>query len=211
MAFALSFLKSQLLTWLPYPNDDFSGQTIIVTGANTGLGLEAARHLVRLNAEKVIIACRTTSKGEAAKLNILQTTKAKKDVVEVWQLDLSDYDSIRAFAKKVQTLKRLDAFIQNAGIMTRKWAMVQGVESTISVNVISGVLCALMVLPKLRETGKTYGTKTRLSFVGSDLQAVAKFVEADTNGSLLDSLNVQKEDLADRCVPGCADRYMLLC
>ena len=51
--FIISYFKSQLLTSLPVPDQDFTGQTIVVTGLNTGLGLEAARHFVRLHADKV--------------------------------------------------------------------------------------------------------------------------------------------------------------
>jgi retinol dehydrogenase-12 len=81
------FIYHQLLTRLPYPETDFSGKTVIVTGANIGLGLEAARHFSRLNAKRVILAVRSASKGEAAKQDIEASTK--KNNVEVWELDLS--------------------------------------------------------------------------------------------------------------------------
>lgn len=48
MALQPTFFKSQLLTKLPYPSKKFTGQTLIVTGSNVGIGLEAARHFVRL-------------------------------------------------------------------------------------------------------------------------------------------------------------------
>lgn len=70
-----------------YPTTDCTGRTIIVTGANTGLGKEAVRHLVQLNAERVILTSRVASKGEAAAKDIEQTT-GRKGVVEVWDLDL---------------------------------------------------------------------------------------------------------------------------
>ena len=59
---ALKFLKEQLLTTLPYPQESAAGQTVIVTGANVGLGFEAARHFVRLGAAKVILAVRDQQK-----------------------------------------------------------------------------------------------------------------------------------------------------
>jgi NAD(P)-dependent dehydrogenase (short-subunit alcohol dehydrogenase family) len=83
MGFMFDFLKSQLFFRLPYPTSNFGGQTVVVTGSNTGLGLEAARHIVRLGADKVILAVRNTSKGEAAAQDILASTKARKNVVEV--------------------------------------------------------------------------------------------------------------------------------
>ncbi|KAH7381518.1 hypothetical protein BKA66DRAFT_530648 [Pyrenochaeta sp. MPI-SDFR-AT-0127] len=199
MGFALQFLKSQLFTRLPYPTSDFSGQTVIVTGSNTGLGLEAARHIVRLGASKVILAVRTIAKGEAAARQIIESTNAKENVIEVWQLDLSDYESVKAFGARVQTLERLDALVQNAGILTRHFELVQDNESHITVNVISATLVGLLALPKLQETSRVFGVRTRLSFVGSDLQYIAKYKEAETSGSILEAL-AKKEgvDMGDR-------------
>jgi NAD(P)-dependent dehydrogenase (short-subunit alcohol dehydrogenase family) len=55
MVFAVEYMCSQMIMTPSYSTNNFSGQTVIVTGSNTGLGLKAARHLVRLNAEKVIL------------------------------------------------------------------------------------------------------------------------------------------------------------
>lgn len=78
-----------------------------------GLGKEAARHYVRLNAEKVIIACRSIEKGEAAARDIEQST-GRKGVVEVWQLDLSSYENVKQFAERAKGLRRLDSIVENA-------------------------------------------------------------------------------------------------
>lgn len=199
MGYIATFLHSQLFVKLPYPKSDFSGQTVIVTGSNTGLGLEAARHIARLGAAKIILACRTISKGEKAAADITESEHLTKNRVEVWQLDLSNYDSVKAFAKRVEQLDRLDAFIQNAGILTTKYQLEEGEESTITVNVTSATLLGLSVLPKLRESAKKYGVRGRLSFVGSDLQYIAKFKEAEATGSLYDALNdKEKVDMEDR-------------
>jgi NAD(P)-dependent dehydrogenase (short-subunit alcohol dehydrogenase family) len=199
LSFMPILLYSQLLVRIPYPTQSFAGQTIIVTGSNTGLGLEAARHLVRLGASKVILAVRTISKGEAAAENILASTKATKNTVEVWQLDLSDYESIKRFAKRVEGLERLDAVIQNAGILQNHFETIAGEEMHIRVNVIGALLLGLLVLPKLRESAKEFNTRTRLTFVGSDMQYVAVMKEAETQGSILDALNdEEKSDIGDR-------------
>ena len=113
MGWFIKFLYSQLFVRLPYPKSDFSGQTVIVIGSNTGLGLEAARHIARLGASKIILACRVVSKGETAAADITKSEHLTKGSIEVWQLDLADFDSVKAFAKRVESLGRLDAFIQN--------------------------------------------------------------------------------------------------
>ena len=199
MGFATTFLYSQLFVRLPYPKSDFSGQTIIVTGSNTGLGLEAARHFIRLKAAKVILAVRTISKGEAAAVEISESTNTPKSRVEVWQLDLSNSDSVKAFAARVDTLERLDAFVQNAGILTNIFTLVEGQESHIAINVTNAVLLGLLVMPKLRESAARYGVRGRLTFVGSDLQYIAKFKEKDVPGPLYDALSTKElTDMGDR-------------
>lgn len=191
MGFFPTFLYSQLFVTPKYPDHDFTGQTIIVTGSNVGLGFEAVRHLVRLNAARVIIACRTISKGEKAKEEILSSTKRKDDCIEVWKLDLSDYDSVKAFAERAEGLDRLDAVIENAGVSNSDWSFDEkGEETTIKTNVISTFLLALLLLPKLREAGKKYETKTRLEIVTSEMHHFAK-IDAAREENLYSSLAEQ--------------------
>lgn len=111
----LTFFYSQLFVTPKYPEQSCKGQVYIVTGANTGLGFEASRHLVRLGADKVILACRNLEKGEAAVKDIEVNTK-RIGVAEVWSLDLSSFESVKEFAKKVDTLPRIDAIVENAGM-----------------------------------------------------------------------------------------------
>ena len=131
MAALLTFLREQLFTTPTYPEKKHTGETIIVTGANSGLGFEAARHFTRLDAEKVILAVRSTEKGEAAKKSIEESTQ-RHGVVEVWPMDLCSYESVKQFAKRVEGLKRLDAIVENAGKATRKYEVAEDNESTIS-------------------------------------------------------------------------------
>ncbi|KAI9808730.1 MAG: hypothetical protein M1825_003882 [Sarcosagium campestre] len=202
MNIIFNFLYSQLFVSLPYPESDFSGQTVIVTGSNTGLGLECARHLVRLNAARVILAVRTVSKGEAAAADIIASTgnpKAKSRI-EVWALDLASYDSIKAFVARVSTtLDRLDAAVLNAGILTYNFELVNDQESQIAINSVSTVLLGLLLLPKLRKSAAEYGLQGRLSFVGSDVMYFARFNERHASGSLWDALRSEENvDMNDR-------------
>lgn len=187
MAAFLTFLYSQLFVSLPYPNTDYSGKTVIVTGSNVGLGHEAARHFTRLNAEKVILAVRSLEKGNAAKQSIEETT-GRKGAVEVWQLDLSSYESVKQFVKRAEGLKRLDAVVENAGIATREYRVAEDNESTITVNVVSTFLLALMILPKLRETATRYNVTPHLEIVSSEVHAFTDLPER-SSPNILEKLN----------------------
>ncbi|KAJ3005416.1 hypothetical protein HKX48_000689 [Thoreauomyces humboldtii] len=101
-------------------------------------------HVARLNCAKLIIACRTVSKGETARKDIEDVFAGKSETkVEVWQLDLGSYDNVKSFGKRVGALDRVDAIVENAGISTRKFALVEGHESTITTNVVSTFLLCL--------------------------------------------------------------------
>lgn len=157
------FLKSQLVP-LPYPTANFAGQTIIVTGANTGLGLEAARHFVRLGAAKVILACRDVEKGEAAVRGI----DAPLDVAEVWHVDLCNHESVKEFCARAQKLDRLDVLVENAAVKLPYYEEVESMETVITVNVISTFLMAMLLLPKLHLTGARNNVIPHLVIVGSN-------------------------------------------
>jgi retinol dehydrogenase 12 len=198
----LKFLYSQLFIRLPYPGSTFDGQTIIVTGSNVGLGLEAARHFTRLNAGKVILAVRNTEKGNAAKKSIEEST-GRKNVVEVWSLDLSSYDSVKAFAKRASQLPRLDIVVENAGIATYNYEVFEDHESTITTNVISTYLLALLLLPKLRESGQRHNNNPRpphLIIVSSEVHFLTPLPEKSApEGHLLSTLdNKSTANMRDR-------------
>lgn len=170
---------------LPYPTHDFTGQTIIVTGANTGLGLEAARHFVRLNAARVILAIRDEAKGNDAAQSIVQSTSTQ-GVTQVWPLDLSRRNSVEAFAKRVNSeLDRVDVVVENAGMLTKQFAMdpEDVCEATITVNVINTLYLGMLLLPKLRETSTRFPGRdgrpkeTVLTFVGSFVHFLTWFPE----------------------------------
>jgi len=115
----------------------------------------------------VIIGCRSVEKGEVAKKDIEESTK-RTGAVEVWQVDLSSYESVKQFCNRAQKLERLDIVTENAGIATPKYQVVEGMESTITVNVISTFLTALLLLPKLRADAIKFNILPRLTIVASD-------------------------------------------
>ncbi|KAI8623136.1 putative short-chain dehydrogenase/reductase family protein [Xylariaceae sp. FL1651] len=197
-----SYFKSHLFLKLPYPNQSFSGLTIIVTGANSGLGLEAARHLARLNASKVILGVRNLEKGAAAKSSIIASTNKPQDVVDVWKLDLASRTSVKAFAARAKSFERLDVVIENAGMLTHDFAIAEDNESTITVNVINTFLFALLVLPKLRHTLTRLNKEVVLTFTGSLVHWLAAFLERNSP-NILDTLadknkaNMRQKELSN--------------
>lgn len=167
MSSGLAGLRAQR-QFIPIPTQSFAGQTIIVTGSNTGLGLEAARHFVRLDATKVILAVRSIKKGEDAKANIEATTN-RKNVVEVWQVDMSSYKSIIEFAKKCESLDRVDVLLVNAGVLRNTFEEAEGTEISIAVNVIGTFLLVLNFLPILRRSKQKTGHTPRITITSSVL------------------------------------------
>ena len=148
---------------------DFTGRTVLVTGANVGLGFEAALKWVQLGAEKVILAVRTLSKGDEAKKQI-ETKTGRKGVLEVWHLDMMDYASIKAFADRAtKELERLDIACLNAGVVMQSYKeSPYGYEQTLQVNVLSTTLLGMLLVPKLRAS-KTATFTPVLEIAGSSI------------------------------------------
>ncbi|MCJ1248591.1 hypothetical protein MMC30_005809 [Trapelia coarctata] len=165
MGFLIDIIHSHLLFTPPLPTTKFTNQIIIVTGSNCVLGLEAARHFVRLDAA-----------DNVANASI-EASEKRAGVVEVWHLDLSNYESVKTFAKKCEGLERLDVLVENAGIVTERFVRTEEDESTITTNVVSTFLLALLVLPKLRETAERFNVVPRLSVVASFTHWLTKFPE----------------------------------
>jgi NAD(P)-dependent dehydrogenase (short-subunit alcohol dehydrogenase family) len=93
--------------WTAGDIPDQTGRTFVVTGANSGLGLETTRQLVR-HGGHVVMAVRDEAKGRRA------LTSLGAGSAEVRRVDLVDLDSVRAFAKGIE---RVDVLVNNAGVM----------------------------------------------------------------------------------------------
>ncbi|KAF3060321.1 Short-chain dehydrogenase TIC 32, chloroplastic [Daldinia childiae] len=164
----LKSLISQL-TPLPYPVGDCTGKTVIITGASSGLGLEAARHFVRLNARKVILGCRNIKRGERAKAVIVSSEGVEKThVIDIWQIDLESFDSVKCFCHRAARLDQLDILVENAGIQTAYFHMAEGHERQITINVISTFLIAFLLLPTLERSFTVTQELPRLVIVASN-------------------------------------------
>jgi retinol dehydrogenase 12 len=193
----LGFVGDQF-TKLPYPSGDFSGKTIIVTGSNTGIGLEIVRHFVRLNASRVIMAVRSSARGEAGKVEVEKSTK-KSGIVEVWPLDLSSWQSIEEFSNRAsKELSRIDIVVENAGAAEGDFKLVEGHETTIMVSVLGNFYLALLLMPKLRDTSRKYNVQPTLAVVSSRSHVEAHFAEAKYDDVFEALANKQKSNMMDR-------------
>jgi retinol dehydrogenase 12 len=165
------FLNGQLLQTPPLPTTSLTGRAILITGANSGLGFEAAKHLLRLNASHIILASRSEEKAEGAKKEILKSAGSKdttKTQFSCYALQMDDFASVAAFANKLSSeIPRLDAAILNAGVDLKEFTLSSGYETTLTVNVLSTFLLALLLLPKLRESATKFNILPRIAIVGS--------------------------------------------
>lgn len=178
------FLYSQFAIRPAYPKGSLDGQTILITGANVGLGLEAARHVVRLGAARVILGVRNVKAGEEAKKEI-ETSTNRPGVCEVWEIDLASYSSVLAFGDRISKIPRLDSAILNAAVATGKWEIVEGYERTITVNVISTLLLGLLILPKLKATkAEVPDSHPHLTFVVSEVHGLVELPEWKKDNTL---------------------------
>uniref|UniRef100_A0A673C500 Retinol dehydrogenase 12 n=1 Tax=Sphaeramia orbicularis TaxID=375764 RepID=A0A673C500_9TELE len=127
------------------------GKTVLITGANTGIGKETALDLA-VRGARVIMACRDVEKGEEAAASI-RAAYSKADV-EVRELDLADTCSIRAFAQKfLREVNHLHILINNAGVMMCPYTKtVDGFEMHIGVNHLGHFLLTSLLIGLLKRS-----------------------------------------------------------
>ncbi|AFM18902.1 dehydrogenase of unknown specificity, short-chain alcohol dehydrogenase like protein [Mycolicibacterium chubuense NBB4] len=127
--------------WTAADLPSFAGRTVVVTGANSGLGLVTAHELARVGAT-TILAVRNLDKGNAAVAEMAGD-------VQVRRLDLQDLSSVREFAEGTGTV---DVLINNAGIMAVPYALtVDGFESQIGTNHLGHFALTNLLLPKITD------------------------------------------------------------
>ena len=134
--------------WTAEDIPDQAGRTVLITGANTGLGLASARALAAKGA-RVLLACRDQTKGEAAVDDVaLHATGPAPELVTV---DLADLESIRsAVAGLDDGLDHLDVLVNNAGVMaTPRRTTAQGFELQIGTNHLGHFALTGLLLPTL--------------------------------------------------------------
>ncbi|KAG6808929.1 hypothetical protein H0H93_016334 [Arthromyces matolae] len=111
----LDFVWEQLTPVPPVETADLTGKTVMVIGANTGIGYETTKHFATMKPARLILACRSKEKGAAAIQRIEKETGYKS--AELKLVELSSFSSVIAFADKLEKEGgRMDIVIANAGM-----------------------------------------------------------------------------------------------
>jgi NAD(P)-dependent dehydrogenase (short-subunit alcohol dehydrogenase family) len=135
--------------WSEQDIPDQTGRTVLVTGANSGIGLRTAQVLAEHGA-RVLLACRSADRGAVAARTVGEYATADVDLI---QLDLADLRSVHAAAERVRTLTgdRLDVLVNNAGVMmTPRKTTVDGFELQFGTNHLGHAALTWLLMPALR-------------------------------------------------------------
>ncbi len=130
------------MSWSPADVPDQSGRVVVITGANSGIGLEAAKVLAARGAH-VVMGCRSRERGEAARAMVGGSA-------EVRELDLSDLSSVRAFVGGLDG--SLDVLVNNAGIMAVPPARTKdGFELQLGTNFLGHFALTALLMPRISD------------------------------------------------------------
>lgn len=146
-------------------NQNLNGKVVVVTGANTGIGFEAAKEFSRRGAATVILACRDIKRGSEAATRIRDATGNSH--VECHSLNLASLKSIRSFANEFNSqYEKLDILVCNAGVwipMERGEKTEDGFEMHFGVNHLGHFLLTNLLMEKLTAAkGKVIAVSSQL-------------------------------------------------
>lgn len=132
-------------------DDNMTGRIVLITGANSGIGLATANHLAALGAE-VLLVCRDVSRGQSALRTV--TSVAKSAQPKLLLADLSQQTSIRRLAQDVRTaVERVDVLINNAGaVFSQRELTPDGIEKTFATNHLASFLLTGLLMSHLRRS-----------------------------------------------------------
>lgn len=172
-----------------------TGKTVLITGANSGIGKAAAEILLRRNA-RVVMACRDVGAGEAAAMDVAAASGCDlASQLAVKRLDLASLKSVADFAEEFcRTETRLDVLICNAGVafVEEEQKTEDGFEMQMGTNHLGHVALTERLLPMMTgaeaeaAVGEAEATEARIVFVSSTLYKGGRMDEA------LEDLNFEK-------------------
>ena len=153
--------------WTQNDIPDLTNKVVIITGANSGLGMESTNALAAKGAT-VIMACRNLGKAEKAKTEVQQKVPNAK--LDVMQLDNASLDSVRAFAAAFKAqYARLDILLNNAGVMAiPRQETADGFEMQLGVNHLAHFALTGLLLEVLTGTpgSRVHNTSSSAAFNG---------------------------------------------
>ena len=130
-------------------------RTVIITGANSGLGFSTAKKIAKNKNYEVILACRNIDKGNIAKEEIIKETDNQN--IKVLELDTSSLESVRNFVNEFKKLdKKIYGLLNNAGIspMGHDGNSVDGIEIVCATNYLGHFLLTNLLLPYMEDNAK---------------------------------------------------------
>ncbi|THV00245.1 hypothetical protein K435DRAFT_657548 [Dendrothele bispora CBS 962.96] len=169
---------------------DLSGKTVIVTGANAGIGFEAAKHLARMNPEKLIIVCRVRRKEMRQRKVVSRIDQRTNEAPSYRSVDHGTRSQLSKPLRTVRKGNYTGLIVANP----RKYKVTKdGWEDTLQVNNLAPALLAFLLLPRTIQTAKKYGTWPRLFVVPIHTHfwpALRKEIVDAPQGKILETFSV---------------------
>ena len=187
---------------MPANTQDLAGKTYIVTGANSGIGFEAAKDFAKRGATTILV-CRSAARGKEAKDSIVQQT-GNQDV-HLYLADFSLLASVSAMADQIlQAHPVINVLCNNAGGSNGTRVLsAEGFEATLATNHLSGFLLTQKLLPAIIKGGEqglarivftsSYGhTHSPLNFDDLGLEKDYKSLKAYGRSKLMNLLTARE-------------------
>jgi NAD(P)-dependent dehydrogenase (short-subunit alcohol dehydrogenase family) len=150
------------------------GKTAIITGASSGIGTETARALALVGAD-LVFAVRSTSAGRAVADEIAREVPGA--AIDVRALDLTDLDSVRAFAEGF-AVPKIDLLINNAGVMaTPRGTTKQGIELQVGTNHVGHFLLTQLLEKRLTPAARIVNVSSSFHSRGKGSRLIATLTE----------------------------------
>ncbi|PGH06369.1 hypothetical protein GX51_02380 [Blastomyces parvus] len=173
------------------PTTSFRGKTVLISGANVGLGFEAVMKFAALGASNLILGVCSLPKEEQAKVIIEARTGCSAHVIQLIELDMTSYQSVENFIQQVnKRFTVVHAAVLNIRVFQQFYKLsLEGWKMLIQVNIISTAYLRILLLPKLCETGLFISRAAHLEIVASCVQGDVNVKDVCDLSSILQKIN----------------------